>query len=945
MRTSSTGERIPALALVHTDNCSVADTSIDDRTLPSDKKTEKRPSRENSPATKHKGLPIDGATIENWRPHVSTVTEKSSSSADSMAEQPPKATEMKGKSNAIPNASDLGSLRRRRPGATYGVDALPNLKARVVAEHDVSNVSSAAPSTRPETRQPEPMRTFPLEFGQGVTTDRESSLRNVSSLPKFFAPDYGITDDDKSATQLSDDPSEEDQHLDFSFTSFSRLPLFNIMHGPPHADAPLGLPHARNPLDEHPDIQSLPPVLQGLVRKNLTPEASEKGRTVAAMILELFAGHKQIGPFEFPSQSRLPLYVNLRPKVTSSPRQDADGDTDDLEYAKGTDGSFSLSHCARLPLHMIAGAESRQMEIHTNMNKVQLTNFAHPKTWTDSNSFDFEFLQEHRLPSYSSLFKGPIETSTLNTQLVRKGVPLQIVEVSKKGHVIGSVDSVGRYVRPNADPRFLFSITPFTKSEVLRGKTSKDVLFGKLEKTWRKQEHAGVAQVAVTKRSSRSTSTNGTTGTCARAGHPHCERTSASTRSTQRDSSSTTTGTQTAPSSISINESGPNAPYRAPPPSRAEPSVDGNKRLAGDRHRFDALVNRLQQKLSEQSQQSGDDVKDANSNVVHINYQVSGEASSTTGKQNESQIGQPNRKDKPPPLPPRPNLASNPPHSSAPVPSSRCDGALDPRKAPFQPSYVPYAFSNNPNKHTMVPGMEPGMVPGIVPGTVPMPLAWQLHPPQGPLPAPASLVPPVPVSMPAIPPLPQDHNSRPPYSAPISVPGWPMSKRPSSSRRRTPFVPLAAADQQKIEEHIELLKATIPNYATLSKRRQELRWGRQNRQKQPAAHIQVHPQVQPQAQQLPSVQSAQPAQPAQQLRHMQLHQVQMQQMQQMHEMHQQHMQKIHQTQQDQQQYQQGQPGSAMQGIQSMQPLHLYGQYYPNTLAAPTWAMPLMNTKM
>ncbi|EPE02208.1 hypothetical protein F503_06124 [Ophiostoma piceae UAMH 11346] len=71
----------------------------------------------------------------------------------------------------------------------------------------------------------------------------------------------------------------------------------------------------------------------------------------------------------------------------------------------------------------------------------------------------------------------------------------------------------------------------------------------------------------------------------------------------------------------------------------------------------------------------------------------------------------------------------------------------------------------------------------------------------------------------------------PHYKPPFSVPTQsnpPRSPKKSRSRGHIPFIPLNAIDQQKIEEHIEFLKATVPSFAMVSKRRQRQRWLREN---------------------------------------------------------------------------------------------------------------------
>jgi hypothetical protein len=684
-------------------------------------------------------------------------------------------------------------------------------------------------------------------------------------------------------------------------------------------------------------------------------------------------------------------------------------------------------------LHFIAGAEARQMEIKANVNKSRLDSLLHPKGRFGS----FEFKQGPRLPSMSSFFKGPIETSTLSTQLARKGARLQIAEAGTKGHVIGSIDSIGEYIRPNADPSFLFSITPFTKSEVQRGKKSKDVLFGKLEKTWRKQESAEEKT-----RSNRSTS--GTTGTCARInnlrrGRGRSSSASQSSQSSQRESALTASSSKTDRSSIVSEEAGPASSYnRAPPPSRAGSSVDTvnkDETLTGDRHRFDALVNRLQKKLSESSERSEQperadrDRKVTTPNVgktpnntdntsthdetrseagrrgrlvVHGSHPddgtMSSRANSLTAVQRErmlasttgfpvsqnreimpsTKMDEPNSSLKatnatnatnlsivetkdgsgppledsnnpkstpvvkqdteytehqPPPLPPRPKIEPNPCPPSSVINGGGRKSALNHNQPPFHPSQASFPQPSFPGQQTTMPAM------------VPQAGVWQSYPQQVPAQGPFPPVITAPIPLPAAAP-------------PLPGPGgtmlqWPMSKRPNN-RRRTPFVPISAADQQKIEEHIELLKSTIPNYATLSKRRQELRWGKQkgkaNHQQAGGSCPWTHssqpqwPHLQPfvPQQQVPLIHSVQPAQKLNQL---QLHALHMQQIQQLQQMQQvQQMQQMQQVQQDQQYYQQGQPALPTQPVQHMQRRHQYAQYFPSALGTATWT-PVVNSKM
>ncbi|KAL1909251.1 hypothetical protein Sste5344_004877 [Sporothrix stenoceras] len=461
----------------------------------------------------------------------------------------------------------------------------------------------------------------------------------------------------------------------------------------------------------------------------------------------------------------------------------------------------------------------------------------------------------------------------------------------------------------------------------------------------------------------------------------------------------------TAPPPASISKADSSSGCRAPPPTRVESSadVDADEKLTGDRHRFDALVNRLQQKLSERSEQGSKSIAPAKgvekmpnntgssteskvsqeskaekrevlivhgSRQEHSRVSESSRASSSsfTDVQKERLLAsttsfaasklrevesntktgepevEPNTETQPPPLPPRPQPKestrestgkSNPP--SAETRRGKSTSELDPNQPPFQPTNVHASFSrpSYPGQQAMVLGMapQPDHWRPIHRQAQSLPRAPVSVPVPAPVPAPFITAPmpllPVPPG-PPVPPMPRLPYAGNANSMDNAMPRWPMSKRPSKRRHDiTPFVPISAAEQQKIEEHIELLKSTIPNYATLSKRRQEIR-------------TQGNPQLQQQQRQFsqPHVQSIlQPEESAQQHQQMQWHQVQrLQQLQQQ-------MNLMHLTQQDQQFYQQQHPAQPAWTEKPMQPFHPYALYNPNAVGVPTWPMPMINMNM
>ncbi|KAL1898845.1 hypothetical protein Sste5346_003255 [Sporothrix stenoceras] len=465
---SSIGGRFAAL--VPTDNCSVADTSIDDH------RTEKKPSRETSPAIKHKSLQApepNNATAanENWRPHVSTVTEKSTGStdsadsmssplppktaetkgkgksaanpntntndvdsrhspqprghygaqaaqvaqalacikarfiaeleapdnssadlatdsADSMPDPPPKTADVKGKSAAKPKTKDVDSRRTPRPRVDYGEDALANLIAHIEAEEgrdgwDVLNEAIGI-NINSETGGIVLMKPLEPTDSESNYATKEAYLRSMAELPLFFIPDPEYVEKIKSSGKSGHrHPPKQNPDLFFSLPSQSRLPPYAMLQSQPRTHLPQDSEGwSRNPLENHPAMPFLSPRLQDIARKCLRPECGQEGREVADFIMNRCAGSENIEPepFVFPTSSRLPPYGNIRPS-SPAPRHDTlvDGD-DDLAYAEGTDGSFSFSQGvpARLPLHMIAGAEASQMALKADRCNVQMDKLERP---------------------------------------------------------------------------------------------------------------------------------------------------------------------------------------------------------------------------------------------------------------------------------------------------------------------------------------------------------------------------------------------------------------------------------------------------------------------------------------------------------------------------------------------------------------------------------------
>ncbi|CAK7235309.1 hypothetical protein SCUCBS95973_009225 [Sporothrix curviconia] len=138
-------------ALCSADNCSTADTSFGDRTLASFTGNapsisslpplDKHADRETSPKPKHRVVSADVAAIENWRPNVSTIKEKSTDSAGSAVDQQPyHPKEPEAKSLAKP---------RRRPEASLDCHSVAIAEARHI-ENSAREVSASSFTTDPD---------------------------------------------------------------------------------------------------------------------------------------------------------------------------------------------------------------------------------------------------------------------------------------------------------------------------------------------------------------------------------------------------------------------------------------------------------------------------------------------------------------------------------------------------------------------------------------------------------------------------------------------------------------------------------------------------------------------------------------------------------------------------------------------------------------------------
>ncbi|KAL1909250.1 hypothetical protein Sste5344_004876 [Sporothrix stenoceras] len=404
---SSIGGRFAAL--VPTDNCSVADTSIDDH------RTEKKPSRETSPAIKHKSLQApepNNATAanENWRPHVSTVTEKSTGStdsADSMSSPlPPKTAETKGKgksaANPNTNTNDVDSRHSPQPRGHYGAQAaqvaqaLACIKARFIAELEAPDNSSADLATDSADSMPDPPPKTADVKGKSAAKPKTKDVDSRRTpRPRV---DYG---EDALANLIAHIEAEEgrdgwdvlNEAIGININSETGGIVLMKPLEPTDSESNYATKEAylrsmaELPLFFIPDPEYVEKIkssgkLQDIARKCLRPECGQEGREVADFIMNRCAGSENIEPepFVFPTSSRLPPYGNIRPS-SPAPRHDTlvDGD-DDLAYAEGTDGSFSFSQGvpARLPLHMIAGAEASQMALKADRCNVQMDKLERP---------------------------------------------------------------------------------------------------------------------------------------------------------------------------------------------------------------------------------------------------------------------------------------------------------------------------------------------------------------------------------------------------------------------------------------------------------------------------------------------------------------------------------------------------------------------------------------
>lgn len=697
-----------------------------------------------------------------------------------------------------------------------------------------------------------------------------SFASSLSHLPLQFT----------AACKLSEDPAIPRDN--FARPSLSDPPLYSM---PPSRQPALSCVKPLELKDHFSDLQSA-------VHREQKLDAGEEWRAAAAK--------SQYGTFEPSSASRL-LSRNF--SMTEAWKQNTNAKIPQPTGAPLNNVDFSFARWSRLPVVSIAGAEARgalyRERQPCDLHKLALS-FA-----------QLDFPCAARLPPPTFLFKSPMETRLTRTRLARDGCTLDISELAnskEKSFILGSIESVGEVLRPDSESAFLFSFTPFTKLELRDNEVTKELVFGKLERA-----RAGLDSPP--KRARANTKQHPLMDNVQHVSKLHGKH------NLNMLNASGANLAQTAPFKACDEGKKPTATalcthlHTAVLPIVSKDGHDGvddqarDHEPTEDRTRFDALVRRLQQKVSEKSEldsrrgstrtskslrapsDSGSHVRLDSSYRSNASKSSSGSSlnlckgvQATTRTKMTEQLLQHSSKM---------NYGTiSDSGSSAIIRADKIgkDGSISSSLAtnltqmtessrtsgPFSVTAAVSSASASPQDHapaSTIPepsrtiiSAQPNVLssfshntqaPSFVPdkgywtgNTVPSqalynPLVTHLtsasHLPfstgptmlpqpgalQGLLPSIESLFPQLPshFTLPTLAPQAPNPHVRPPAPLPAGQ-HWPVFKR-GRQPRRSPYVALNAAEQQKIEEHIEFLKSIIPNFAAVSKRRQQIRWKRE----------------------------------------------------------------------------------------------------------------------
>ena len=402
--------------------------------------------------------------------------------------------------------------------------------------------------------------------------------------------------------------------------------------------------------------------------------------------------------------------------------------------------------------------------------------------------------------------------------------------------VEGSIGSFDEYTRPNAETSFLFSFTPITGTGHCHKQSSGNTLIASLENVQIDKGPPAAGQKSVKLRRRRCVDVRSLPfddwRPCTDSQAPnHQELSQAARKKSASDSVLQETGSHQ------------------------------DTKTTADRRRFDFLVSRLQQKLSERSQDSANvpRIPEVSRHSSHAGstycnkppFKNTTESSQTAGRVNgkgpssnhrlgtEEKAYADNENQGEPEL----EAPSHTEQQSAPglhqsFPKQLQGNAIQPAE------YLPQLFTSMMQPLPHYPGPWTGhndQALSLGQPTYPT-MAFQQNYPSPSL-QPQIAAWPHAAGAPYFGTYhyvghPQETAPCPPpthYTPLLSVPTQPhrpRSPKESKSRGHIRFIPLNATDQQKIEEHIEHLKATVPSFAMVSKRRQRQRWENQQRKQQ-----------------------------------------------------------------------------------------------------------------